>query len=518
MASHADHTHGSSPLRRPPLANISPNVIWLAALSLLVVALFWRDAADMVRIWRDVSTYNHILVLPFLIGWLVQQRLSELKAIAPRIWAMALLPLAGAAALWILGEAAGVSVARHLALVVMLQSLTLLCLGPKMGMALAFPLFMAFFLVPFGDFLVPALQLVTADMSMVLLGWWGLPAHMEGVFISTPTGYFEVAEACSGIQFLVAMICFGAFAANLCFNSWLRRVLFMALCVAVPVIANGIRAWGTIVIAHYTSNDFAAGFDHILYGWIFFALVMALVMAMAWPFLDRGMDEPFVHPGRINAMTLPRWLHGEVGGSRLLAVAAILLALPIMWNMALQPKPADLPQSISLPDVPGWRRTDTPMLTPWMPRQDSANHWLLGRYADDNGAIVDLYIALYDGQEEGREIDGFGQGAHDPESVWDWAGPGEYLEGARSIRIVAPGPVRRSAATFLAIGDNWAAGATGRRLEMLTRRLLGQSIPASVVIVSAERRSGLAPAQSIASFVKASGGPQKLIDRAQNSR
>ena len=46
----------------------------------------------------------------------------------------------------------------------------------------------------------------------------------------------------------------------------------MAASVLVPILANGVRAWGTIYIAHLTTPEFAAGFDHIVYGWIFFAL------------------------------------------------------------------------------------------------------------------------------------------------------------------------------------------------------------------------------------------------------
>ena len=99
-----------------------------------------------------------------------------------------------------------------------------------------------------------------------------MPAHLEGIFITTPTGYFEVAEACAGVKFLIAMAAFGALVANVCFRSWPRRIAFMAVAMLVPILANGVRAWGTIYIAHRTgSTDFAASFDHVVYGGIFFA-------------------------------------------------------------------------------------------------------------------------------------------------------------------------------------------------------------------------------------------------------
>ena len=92
---------------------------------------------------------------------------------------------------------------------------------------------------------------------------------------------FGRAEDLAGL-FVVAMIAYGALVANVCFTSWRRRAVFMAVCVVVPVLANGVRAFGTIYAAHLTSVRAATGFDHIVYGWIFFALVMAGVMAAAW--------------------------------------------------------------------------------------------------------------------------------------------------------------------------------------------------------------------------------------------
>ena len=80
------------------------------------------------------------------------------------------------------------------------------CLGKAVARGLAFPLFYALFLVPVGEELVPR----DADRHRRDRAWpcsrlTGVPAHLEGIFITTPTGYFEVAEACAGVKFLIAM-------------------------------------------------------------------------------------------------------------------------------------------------------------------------------------------------------------------------------------------------------------------------------------------------------------------------
>ena len=44
--------------------------------------------------------------------------------------------------------------------------------------------------------IVPLMQTITADMCMALLALVGIPAHIEGVFISPPPSISRFAEAC----------------------------------------------------------------------------------------------------------------------------------------------------------------------------------------------------------------------------------------------------------------------------------------------------------------------------------
>ena len=74
---------------------------------------------------------------------------------------------------------------------------------------------------------------------------------------------------------------------------------FLAACVVVPVLANGVRAFATIWAADLTSVEAAAGFDHIVYGWVFFAAVMAGVLALGWRWFDRAPDDLAFDPARL---------------------------------------------------------------------------------------------------------------------------------------------------------------------------------------------------------------------------
>lgn len=492
------------------------SAVWRSALTRLGVAwaaillVFARDAADMVMIWWDSSTFNHILLIPFILGWLVMQREDELKRITPSLWAPGLVVMAAAAGGWVLGEAAGVALARHLALVMFLQGSTLALLGPHVARALLFPLAYAFFLVPVGEEIVPQLQVITADISMALLGITGIPAHIEGVFISTPTALFRVAEACSGVKFLIAMLAYGVLVANVCFKSWPRRIGIIAVAVIVPVLANGVRAFGTIYIAHHHGLDFAAGFDHIFYGWVFFALVLLLVMAVGWRFFDRKVNDPFIEP--VLAERLADQSRGVRSPARpVLIGAALLVAAPLAWLLAGLPAPAPLPARDTLPDIAGWQRQPYAPTAEWTPRADGSNRTLIASYVRD-GQRVDVFAALYDGQSEGREITGYGQGALDPDGNWSWVEAGQPLADGRADVITGPGRVVRDVATFYRVGDVRTGSNLAIRLESLKARLLRRSQSALMLIVSAERSGNGSQRTAIDALLADAGGSRKLAD------
>jgi exosortase A len=494
-------------------------LIWRAGLTQLVIVcaailtLFWRDAADIAMIWWNSSTFNHCLIILPILWWLVDQRKDVLAQLTPRPWAPALLWVAAGGFGWLLGDAAGVALARHLGLVMMLQGSIGALLGPNLIRGLAFPLFYSFFLVPFGEEFVPALQTITADMCMWLLNLTGIPAHIEGIYISTPTALFRVAEACSGVKFLVAMIALGALVANLCFKSWPRRILFMVACAVIPVFANGLRAFGTIYIAHHGNTDFAASFDHVFYGWIFFGLVIALVLGASWRFFDKSADAIAV-----DAQKLQMPVRFIMPTNAALAAVFVLAALPFGWSVFATNTASPLPAQIALPQVPGWTRVDYIPIKPWKPHFVQANHELLGRYRNAAGQEADLYIAVYDRQSEGRELVGYGQGAVGPDSGWSWiAGCANPAQG-KCERISADAKALREVISYYRVNGVTSGSAGDVKLATVKARLFGGAQQAVAVLVSSERISKVEPRAAIDAFVKSLGNIDNLADRAAGLR
>lgn len=247
---------------------------------------FQTEIAAAVRVWSDSTAYNHcFLVLPIalFLAWERRERLSQLT-VTPVPWlAFLAIPLAAA---WLVAERVGVMEGRQLVALTMVLLLFVTVLGWHFARAFAAPMAYLYFLVPFGAFLTPALQDFTAKFTTIGLNLLRIPNYTDGYIIEIPAGTFYVAEACAGLRFLIASIAFGALYALTIYRSPWRRLAFLAVSVIIPIVANGFRALGIVVLGQILGSAEAAAADHIIYGWIFFSVVILLLTLAGLPFRE----------------------------------------------------------------------------------------------------------------------------------------------------------------------------------------------------------------------------------------
>lgn len=254
----------------------------------LLGLLFRAEAAAAVAVWDSSTAYNHcILVLP-IAAWLAFERRARLPGLPIRPLPAAALLALPLGVFWLLSERLGIMEGRQFAALGCAELLVLTVLGWQLVRALAAPLAYLVFLVPFGAFLTGPLQGFTAGFVVWGLGLLGIPNYSDGYTIEIPEGVFFVAEACAGLRFLIAAVAFGVLYAFTMYRSPLRRVLFVAASTVVPVLANGVRALGIVVAGHWVGSAQAAAADHLIYGWLFFSLVIALLIVAGLPFRQDG--------------------------------------------------------------------------------------------------------------------------------------------------------------------------------------------------------------------------------------
>ena len=488
--------------------------VW-AGLVAVILLILNRDVLHLVTRWWNSSTYGHCLLIPPILAWLVYLRKDGLKRLAPRPWPPGAALMLGAGLIWFVGELAGAALLRHAGIVTMLMATIPTIFGLAVTRGLAFPIGFALFMIPVGEQIEPYMQTITAHMSVWLLDLFGVPNHMDGVFISIPNGDFEVAEACSGVRFLIAMIAFGALVSNVCFLSAKRRFWFMVAAIVLPIVANGIRAWGTIYIAHLTTPEFARGVDHIVYGWIFFAFVMALLLGVGWRYFDRPVEDPIVHPERLQ-------VPGTAAGppNRLLLTAGLGLALAgaaPAYAALTEARTTERPTAgLAIAAPPGWSATRFEGV-PWKPIYKGATAESYASFVDAAGQPVELFIAVYDDQHGDRELVAYGNGVIDElaeEGGWSWAADQRPPPGARASQI-NQGYAARDVVQYYWVNRRLTGSPYAAKIEGLKARLLGGDPQAATVIVSAQRRDPLVSARpAIERFVAAAGPADALVERS----
>ncbi|MDG3088273.1 exosortase A [Vibrio hannami] len=273
-------------------------VAWLASLSgwLLV---FHQSIASMVTVWSQSKTYEHsFLIVPIAIWTAWQLRKTFTAHLIKPTWQPVVL-LMGPCLLWIVGHIAGVALFEHVAAIVSLQLLLWAFLGHQLAKTFHFPILYLIFCIPFGDELIPYLQSFTADISVFAVRLSGIPVYRDGMYLTIPNGQFEVAEACSGIRFLISSIALGALFSHMFFEKIWKQVAFILFSAIFPIIANGVRAYGIILVGHLSDMTIATGADHLVYGWAFFAVVILIIFYVASKFSDRVYEsQPVITQGK----------------------------------------------------------------------------------------------------------------------------------------------------------------------------------------------------------------------------
>ncbi|HEY8877993.1 MAG TPA: exosortase A [Roseateles sp.] len=364
----------------------------------LLAVLYFATGAAMVEIWNRSETFAHAWVVPPISAWLVWRRRAELASITPRPaprWLLLLLPLG---LLWLVGDLAAANAATQFALLGMGVALVPALIGTEAAGRIAFPLGFLFFAVPFGDFLTPWLMDRTADFTVVALRATGIPVFREALQFVIPSGSWSVVQACSGIRYLMASVMVGTLFAYLNYRSNRKRWAFVGVALVTPLVANWLRAYMIVMLGHLSGNKLAVGVDHIIYGWVFFGIIMLVMFMMGARWADPDAEPVLAAPDAARAPV-------STGRFTAALVAALALAaLPIGLRAQVARAGAQgEPQLAAIP-LPGETWAAKP-LTSWTPHFKTPAASLNGRYQPAaGGEPVGVFIGYYRDQRYGRQL------------------------------------------------------------------------------------------------------------------
>ena len=241
---------------------------WLVGMCLLiggvVIVLYHEVLWGLGTDWNNNPDYSHGFLVPLLSLYFIWERWEILKEgmPSPSFWGLGVLSL-GLLAL-VVGLIGAELYIQRASLIVVLSGLVLLILGWKYLWMLSLPIGFLVFMIPLPAIVVNSiafpLQLFAAQTASFCLFSLGIPVLREGNLIMLASTTLEVAEACSGLRSLLALLALGTVYGYFSQNVMWKRWMLVFLSVPIAIVANAARVSGTGILAHYYGAEALKGF------------------------------------------------------------------------------------------------------------------------------------------------------------------------------------------------------------------------------------------------------------------
>jgi exosortase len=255
----------------------------------------------MVDQWSWDDDYSHGFLIVPLSAWFAYERKNKLRRAPVEGSWWGLLPLAIGTLTLAVGRLGVELMNMRVSFVFTLIGLVLLVLGRPMFRILSFPLLFLFLMVPLPKSVVNVvafpLQLLATDFAVQVLYLVGIPALREGNIIHLASTQLFVAEACSGLRSLTALITLGVTFAYFFRKSMLERAILVLSTIPIAILVNAMRVALTGVLTHVWGPQAASGWFHQLEGLMTFGvaflllLLEASLLSLLWPRRARARSQ-----------------------------------------------------------------------------------------------------------------------------------------------------------------------------------------------------------------------------------
>ncbi len=390
-----------------------PQLTPLLFLLLAIPAAFYATTASMVDIWWVNETFTHgFLILPISL-WLVWGQREHIRALEMERDFRALVLVIPTLLLWFVATAIDVAVVQQLSMVALIPATVWLILGLALTRALLFPLLYLFFAVPLGQSLIPPMMEFTADFTVYMVQLSGVPIFRDGLSFQLPSGSWSVVEECSGVRYLIASAALGTIYAYITYQSFTKRAIFILVSLLVPIAANGLRAYGIVMIGHLSGMRYAVGADHLLYGWVFFGIVIFILFWIGGYWADSPAPETGTPQER------DRLTQDSDYRKPAIICVAVLAAFSLLTVQAFDRVP-ELPESASLQlpqQIGTWTQAGN-RVDSWHPDLQNPDLYATRRYSDGD-RHVQLDLAYFHAQRpEAEAISSLNRIANPYDSQW----------------------------------------------------------------------------------------------------
>ena len=322
-------------------------------------------------------------------------------------------------------------------------------------------------------------------------------------------------RACSGVRYLISSFMVGTLYAYLMYRSNRRRIVFMGVSLVVPLLANWVRAYLIVLLGHLSSNRLATGVDHLIYGWLFFGLVIFLLFAAGL----RWSEPPAVAADDAAVAELDAGARPRTGA--MLAVTAMLIlvaAMPAWFMRGLAHRESTAVPMLVAPTAlgAGWAVVAADADAAWKPRLDNPSALVDVTYRKDGLPPVGVVMAYYRQQDGLRKLsDADALLAHSEDKRWSRVADGRrhLAIGSQSIDLRTAELHRRdqlgsggegSVAAWQVywVGGRFTGSDALAKARVAVDRLLGRGDDAAEIVLSVSDSSPETADRALRAFVE----------------
>ncbi len=326
-------------------------------------AMLLHHAPDMFRApQEDMSFAWYVPLFSLYVAW--TERRKILASVGAPSWGglLAALPCLAVGFLGVRGVQLRLEIVAFVGLLI---ALPWAFFGRETAKSVLFPAMFLLFCIPLATFLdvvTVHLRIFASSTAFAVLRGLGAKIVQQGTMVGAADGSFgiDVADPCSGLRSLFALMALTAAYAYFTQPTWLRRGLLFAASVPIAILGNVMRILTIVLVANYASSDFATGFYHDYSGFVVFAVAI-VVMVAAGEGISRIFDKGEAEADTERPEDGDRRPRAEAASRGLLVPCmAFALVVPLMFYQATTPDAtvAD-PPDVHLFEIPGF--TSSPL-------------------------------------------------------------------------------------------------------------------------------------------------------------
>ncbi len=269
----------------PAIRALSPIALAAHALTAITFAmLFLKPARLLADAWWNDPNSGHGLLLAPLSLWLAYKSGVRSDAKAQPLLGVSILLMA-VLFRYAADLAAELFVMRQ-SMILAIAGLVVWYAGFRQLMHWWLPFTLVSLSVPIPEVILNSvalpLQFTASKIGAGLLKWRQIPVLLSGNVILIPGQKLFVAEACSGLRSLTALLSLGVLLGALFLQKWPLRILLISLAIPIAILVNGFRVFLTGFLVLYVSPKMGEGFLHTSEGMLMFGGAFVLTALVTW--------------------------------------------------------------------------------------------------------------------------------------------------------------------------------------------------------------------------------------------